>query len=72
MTEKQKFVAPELGLINTLAAKPQAMHGDDHWMSKIWYEVPRGDPAIPEVHTYTDRMSYDPGEVVEFHSTDCV
>jgi hypothetical protein len=69
MTDKQEFVAPELGLINDVAPKPQAMHADDHWMSKTWYEIPRGDPAIPEVHTYTNRMSYDPGDEVEFHST---
>ena len=36
-----------------------------------WYEVPRDDPALPEVHTYTDRMSYDPGDEVEFHTDDC-
>lgn len=69
MIDKQKFVPPELGAINVSAAKPQAMYADDHWMSQVWYEVPRGDPAIPEVHTYTDQMSYDPGDEVEFHST---
>ena len=69
MTDKREFVPPELGVINVGAAKPQAVHADDQWMSKIWYEVPRGDPAVPEVHTYTNRMSYDPGEEVEFHST---
>ncbi len=62
MIDRQKFVPPELGAINVSVAKPQAMHADDHWMSKLWYEVPRGDPAIPEVHTYTDQMSYDPGD----------
>jgi len=66
---KQPFVAPELGRINPTASKPQPMYADDHWMSKIWYEIPRDDQAIPEVHTYTDRMSYDPGDEVEFHST---
>jgi hypothetical protein len=69
MAEKQDFVPPELGLVNIAAAEPQAAHSDDHWMSKIWYEVPRGDLTIPEVYTYTDRISYDPGEEVEFHST---
>jgi hypothetical protein len=45
------------------------MHADDHWMSRTWYEVPRDDPAIPEVYTYTDHMSYDPGDEVVFHSS---
>ena len=66
---KQPFVAPELGRINPTASKPQPMYADDHWMSKICYDIPRDDQAIPEVHTYTDRMSYDPGDEVEFHST---
>jgi hypothetical protein len=69
LVSKPKFVPPELGPINAAVAKLQPVYADDHWMSKIWYEVPRGDPAVPEVHSYTDRMSYDPGDEVVFHST---
>ncbi|MBN9550684.1 MAG: hypothetical protein J0H31_17890, partial [Alphaproteobacteria bacterium] len=42
---------------------------DEHWHSNPWYEAPRGDPALPEVYTYTDAMSYDPGDEVVFHSS---
>jgi hypothetical protein len=42
------------------------MHADDHWMHVNWYEAPREDPAWPEVYTYTDAMSYVPGDEVRF------
>jgi hypothetical protein len=32
-----------------------------------WYEFPKEDPAWPEIYTYTNYLSYDPGDVVEFH-----
>ena len=32
-----------------------------------WYEFPSNDPDIPEVWTYTDRISYAPGDEVNFH-----
>jgi len=50
-------VPPELGAINISAAKPQAKYADDHWMSQVLVRGSRADPAIPEVHTYTDQMS---------------
>jgi len=43
------------------------MHSDDHWMDVNWYELPREDPNLPEVHTYTNAMSYAPGDEVRFH-----
>ncbi|MFK4621590.1 hypothetical protein ABIF50_004896 [Bradyrhizobium diazoefficiens] len=45
------------------------MHADEHWGSQPWYEAPREDPEVPEVYTYTDAMSYDPGGEVAFHSS---
>jgi hypothetical protein len=45
------------------------MHADDHWLSAHWYEAPREDPAWLEVYTYTDAISYAPGEEVRFHAS---
>ena len=65
----KSFVPPELGPLNVAPRRAEPMHADHHWHSRPWYEVPRGDPALPEVHTYTDAMSYDPGDEVVFHSS---
>ncbi|WP_378942306.1 N,N-dimethylformamidase beta subunit family domain-containing protein [Mesorhizobium sp. ANAO-SY3R2] len=69
MSKKQPFVAPELGPINIAPRQARAMHADDHWQSTPWYEAPREDLSVPEVYTYTDAMSYDPGDEVVFHSS---
>src|SRR5690606_35951821 len=45
------------------------MYADDGWMDRLWYDAPREDPTWPEVHTYTDQMSYAPGETVVFRSS---
>lgn len=45
------------------------MHADGGWADRRWYDAPREDPAWPEVHTYTDAMSYAPDEEVIFHSS---
>lgn len=45
------------------------MHADSGWPDRRWYDAPRNDPAWPEVHTYTDAISYDPGDTVVFHSS---
>lgn len=45
------------------------MHADGGWQDRRWYDAPREDPAWPEVHTYTDAMSYDPGDTVVFYSS---
>jgi hypothetical protein len=44
-------------------------HGDDQWLRVQWYETPREDPAWPEVYSYTDAISYAPGDEVRFHSS---
>lgn len=59
----------EHGAINERPRNPRPMHADDHWMHQHWYEAPHQDPAFPEVYTYTDAMSYAPGEEVRFHSS---
>jgi hypothetical protein len=46
-----------------------AMHADDAWQSRHWYEAPREQTAWPEVYTYTDAMSYAPGDEVQFHTS---
>ncbi len=60
---------PEVGPLNIRPRRSIAMHADDHWASTHWYEAPREDPALPEVYTYTDAISYAPGEEVSFHSS---
>lgn len=45
------------------------MHADAGWPDRRWYDAPRNDAAWPEVHTYTDAISYDPGDTVVFHSS---
>ena len=45
------------------------MHADGGWQDRRWYDAPRNDPQWPEVHTYTDAISYDPGDSVAFHSS---
>ena len=60
---------PDLGPNNIGPQSIVAMHADDNWRNKIWYEAPREDPEWPEVHTYTDAISYDPGQKVTFHGS---
>jgi len=56
---------------------PQAMqprtvragHADEHFLSDFRYEAPREDKRFPEVHIYTDGMSFDPGDAVAFHGS---
>ncbi|MGQ2909857.1 MAG: N,N-dimethylformamidase beta subunit family domain-containing protein [Aliihoeflea sp.] len=68
MTET-KFKAPENG--------PHAIHpwsvrkgyADEHFLSDYRFQFPREDRSLPEVFLYTERMSYDPGETVEFHGS---
>lgn len=45
------------------------MHADGGWQDRRWYDAPKEDPAWPEVHTYTDAISYAPGDTVTFHSS---
>lgn len=68
-SSKTAFVPPELGPLNVAPRKAKPMHADDHWQSTPWYEAPHDDPSILEVYTYTDSMSYDPGDEVVFHSS---
>lgn len=69
MADNDRFQSPEQGPVNVGQRKTRPMHADDHWQSQPWYEAPREDPTVPEVYTYTNAISYDPGEEVVFHST---
>jgi hypothetical protein len=60
---------PDLGPINIGPQKIVPMHADQHWRNAIWYEAPREDPEWPEVYTYTDAISYQPGDVVKLHGS---
>jgi hypothetical protein len=69
MADSVKPHRPEFGPINLRPRRSIAMHADDHWASTHWYEAPREDPALPEVHSYTDAISYAAGEEVSFRSS---
>ena len=60
---------PDLGPINIGPQSIVPMHADQHWHNAIWYEAPREDFEWPEVYTYTDAISYEPGNVVKFHGS---
>ncbi|HWT61356.1 MAG TPA: N,N-dimethylformamidase beta subunit family domain-containing protein [Ochrobactrum sp.] len=66
---RDKFKFPEMG---PHAIKPWAVrkgYADEHFLSDYRYQFPREDPNLPEVFVYTEKMSYDPGETVEFHGS---
>lgn len=63
------FVPPEWGPHAIRPRRVRKGHADDHWLSDFRYEGPRDDPAFPEVFTYTDAISYDPGDTVSFHGS---
>ena len=63
------FAPPETG---PHAIRPRTVrrgYADEHFLSDYRYHGPREDPALPEVFVYTPRMSYDPGETVDFHGS---
>ena len=63
---RQPFKFPEIG---PHAVRPWAVrkgYADEHFLSDYRFQFPREDPDLAEVFVYTDRMSYDPGETVEF------
>lgn len=66
---RQTFRFPETG---PHAVKPRAVrrgYADEHFLSDYRYQFPREDRERTEVFVYTDRMSYDPGETVEFRAS---
>jgi hypothetical protein len=65
MLKKEKN-RPDQGPFNIGPQSIVPMHADDNWRNEIWYDAPREDPAWPEVHTYTDNISYEPGQKVTF------
>jgi hypothetical protein len=58
-----------LGPNNIAPVRHIPIHADQSWMSLHWFEYPRDDPALPDVYTYTDAISYEPGETVRFHTS---
>ena len=60
---------PDFGDFNSRPQPIRPMHADENWRNQIWYEAPREDPEWPEVHTYTDEITYAPGQTVQFHSS---
>ena len=69
MTEWIQPERSEHGPTNERPRRARPMHGDSHWLHEYWYEAPHNDPVFAEVYTYTDAMSYAPGEEVSFHSS---
>ena len=63
------FRYPETG---PHAIRPCAVrkgYADEHFLSDYRFQFPREDPNLAEVFVYTPRMSYFPGETVEFHGS---
>jgi len=60
---------PEYQPMNIHDRRTSVIHPDNAWHLSHWYEAPREDPAIPEIYTYTDAISYAPGAEVRFHSS---
>ena len=62
---QKTFMPPELGPIN-IAPRAAQSHACRRSLAEPghWYEAPREDPTRPEVYTYTDAISYDPGDEV--------
>jgi hypothetical protein len=63
------FRFPETG---PHAVKPWAVrkgYADEHFLSDYRFQFPREDRELAEIFVYTDRMSYDPGETVEFRGS---
>lgn len=69
MTRHPRSDRPEMGEFNIRPRPSIPHHGDEGLHLAHWYEVPRGDPDLPEVHVYTDALSYAPGETVEFRAS---
>ena len=69
MTDDPRPSRPEFGRMNIRPRHSGPMHPDNAWHLSHWYELPRDDPATPEVYTYTDAMSYAPGSEVCFHTS---
>ncbi|WP_218578953.1 N,N-dimethylformamidase beta subunit family domain-containing protein [Vineibacter terrae] len=68
-TESRRASMPEYKPMNVVKRHSVAMHPGDSWHLAHWYEAPREDPAVPEVYTYTDAISYAPGAEVSFHTS---
>ncbi|MER8448282.1 GldG family protein [Mesorhizobium sp. M1066] len=60
---------PEYGSFNGGPKRSIPWHGDGSWMNAHRFEIPRDDPQWPDVYTYTDKISYAPGEEVRFHGS---
>lgn len=63
------FVHPENGAHALHPRRVRKLHADENFLSDYRYEFPREDPDFPEVYLYTDAMSYDPGDTVEFRGS---
>lgn len=63
------FDPPEMGPHAIQPRRVRKGHADEHWLSDFRYEAPRDDPTFPDVYTYTDTISYDPGDEVRFHTS---
>ena len=66
---KPPFRYPENG---SHAIKPWAVrkgYADEHFLSDYRFQFPREDRELAEVFVCTARMSFDPGETVEFYGS---
>lgn len=45
------------------------MRPDENWRDRHWYDGQNNDEERPDVHVYTDQISFAPGEEVSFHAS---
>ena len=67
--KQDKFSHPEIGPHAVKPWRVRKGYADEHFLSDYRFQFPREDPELAEVFVYTERMSYDPGETVEFHGS---
>ncbi|MER9731587.1 N,N-dimethylformamidase beta subunit family domain-containing protein [Mesorhizobium sp. M0217] len=61
-----EWVPPELGSHAIAPRRVRMGFADESVFSDFRFQAPREDRDFPEVFVCTERMSYDPGETVEF------
>ncbi|WP_226581506.1 N,N-dimethylformamidase beta subunit family domain-containing protein [Acuticoccus sediminis] len=66
---KKPFQFPETGPHAIQPRRVRPGYADEHFLSDYRFQAPREDPEFAEVFVYTEKMSYDPGETVEFHGS---
>lgn len=66
-------------MVDQAAGAPRPMAGSrrisapmgagESWLNRHWYDAASNDPSWPDIHVYTDAMSYAPGDEVQFRAS---